>query len=182
MKETYDLFSEQEKAQRVVKPRPFRKYKEEFPPKLFETAKYKNPVQKIGEYVTAHHPDELEDKPELKEGIASPSTFELNTTGEVKIQLVDLAIRLMPVDKPAFLLPFLDYLRIAALWEEGASMIGDEGYDYLAEVIQRYFVENSFDPETPPKQINNVRLIFTRLVCNMIKYDETKYLLLSLHE
>jgi hypothetical protein len=179
MKSTYNLNAAPAPQKQAPKTLPgFKIYKEQVQPYFFKSEKWEVPITKIHAYFDSK---KLYTKSEMKDvhlALMNVKGF-AKTSSDNKIIVTTAIIEHAPVNDCDNLLPFLDFLRIAALEEEVNQFISESIYDLLENLISTFYIENSFASDQNPKSI---RIILWRLMANLCKFESGSELLFSIYD
>lgn len=140
-------------------------YKPKSDKTFFDKGEWKIPLSKIRSYFESHQLFNSEDELRIK-SLLEEKGFE-KTGVENKITLAKMVVSNIPLNDCDNLLAFLDYLRLLALEEETNKWLAENIEAVFAEILMKYFVENSVPEGANPKA---VRIITWRLLANLTKY------------
>lgn len=179
MKSTYNLTSAPVEQKKVVKQLPgYKIYKEEVQPYFFKQEKWEVPIEKINAYFESKKLYARSDMKDVCLALKNVTGF-AKTSSDNKIVVTTAIISHAPTDDCDNLLPFLDFLRIAALDEEVNLFITESIFELIEELLNKYYIENTFPSDQNPK---SVRIILWRLLANLCKYETGCEFLFSIYD
>lgn len=161
-----------------TRPPGFKIYQEQVQPYFFKQDKWQVPIQKINSYFENKKLYGKTGMSDVQLALKNVQGF-AKTSSDNKITVTTAVIENAPVNESDTLLAFLDFLRIAALEKEVNLYISESIYDLLENLLNVYYIENSFPTDQNPW---GIRIILWRLLANLCKFECGTELLFSIYD